>query len=463
MYGINKNLKLHFIGIGGIGMSAIAKVLMNLGYRVSGSDLGEGETVLKLKKAGAEIFKGHKEENIQDVQIVVYSSAINSENPEIIKAKKLNIPLIKRAEMLAELMRLKYGLAIAGSHGKTTTTSFLATIMSGLNLDPTYIVGGLVKNLEDNAGIGKGELLIAEADESDGSFLYLNPIMSVITNIDNDHLDHYGSLENLKEAFINFSNKVPFYGVVALNANDKPSVEILNKLKRPHKFFGVDSKKIYSDSVDYLAKNIKDGEDGASFNLHYKEEVVEFKISLSGEHNIQNALGAIVLAHSYGTSLIDISKNIIKFEGVSRRQDKIFERKDFVIIDDYAHHPTEILATISTVKNRYQNKKVIVCFEPHRYTRTKNFWNDFVASFKDADKVYVSPIYAANEKPIEYIDSQVLVKSISNTGVESDYLEDTNEINKVFRSYKNENAVVLVLGAGAISKIAKQIVKDELQ
>jgi UDP-N-acetylmuramate--alanine ligase len=461
MYGINKDLHLHFIGIGGIGMSGIAKVLMNLGYSISGSDLGENETTDKLKKAGAKIYKGHAAENIKQVQIVVYSSAINENNPEIIEAKKQKIPMIRRAEMLAELMRLKYGMAVAGSHGKTTTTSFLSTIMNGLNHNPTYIIGGLVKNLQDNAAIGDSDLLIAEADESDGSFLYLNPIMSIITNIDNDHLDYHKTLDNLKNAFSEFSNKVPFYGVVALNANDKPSVELLKKLKRPHIFFAVEGLELYSNQVDIFATNVEETVDGAKFNVVVEEEVVPFEISLNGLHNISNALGAISLARAYGGKLVDIAKAIKTFEGVSRRQEVIYSSDSLVVIDDYAHHPTEIKATISTVKNKFPNKKLVVCFEPHRFSRTKNFWEEFIVSFEGAEELYISPIYAASEQPIPYIDSEVLVKNINSTGILCRYLDNTEKISSVIDAHSSSQSVVLTLGAGAISKIAKKIINEK--
>lgn len=464
MYGINKELKLHFIGIGGIGMSAIAKVLINLGYKVSGSDLGENNTVIKLREKGALVYKGHSRENIAGAQIVVYSSAIDENNPEVIAAKEKRIPMIKRAEMLAELMRLKYGLAVAGSHGKTTTTSLLATIMSSLNENPTYIVGGLVKNLEDNAGIGDGELLIAEADESDGSFLFLNPIMSVITNIDNDHLDHYGTIENLRNAFCEFSNKVPFYGVVAINANDQSSMSLLKSIKRPYKTFGILENKTYFDSadkdIDYKALDVADNENGTSFKVEFKGERVPFEINLSGYHNVSNALGAIVLAHTYGKSLTEISHAIKNFEGVSRRQEKIFENDKMKVVDDYAHHPTEIQATISTIKKRYKGYKIVVCFEPHRYTRTKNFWEEFVKSFKEADELYISPIYAANEEKIPYIDSEVLAKSINESGVTSIYLNELEKIQEVFGRELNSKTIILTLGAGAVSKVARKIIED---
>jgi UDP-N-acetylmuramate--alanine ligase len=462
MFGINKNLKLHFIGIGGIGMSGIAKVLMNLGYQVSGSDLSESETVSKLKKNGAEVYIGHDSKNIKDVQIVVYSSAIDESNPEIIEARKQKIPLIKRAEMLAELMRLKYGIAIAGSHGKTTTTSLLATILNKLEFKPTYIIGGLVKNLEDNAQIGDGELLVAEADESDGSFLLLNPIMSVITNIDNDHLDYYENIENLQRAFVEFSNKVPFYGSVSLNAHDEFSIELIKNLKKPHIIYGIEGKKSFSDSIDYKASNIEETIDGAKFDVSFDGEKESFHIKLNGEHNILNALGAVTIAHKIGATLKDISNAITNFEGVSRRQEVIYSKEEFIIMDDYAHHPTEIVATIETVKKKYPNKKIVVCFEPHRYSRTQSFWKEFVESFSGVDEVHISPICAASEEAIEYIDSEVMVKNIGDNNIKAHYIDSLDKMSNIFLENLSLNTIVLILGAGPISRIARRIVDEKL-
>lgn len=462
MFGINKKLKLHFIGIGGIGMSGIAKVLLNLGYQVSGSDLGTNETIDKLKAQGAEIYKGHNTSNINDVQIVVYSSAIDKNNPEIIEAKKQKIPLIRRAEMLAELMRLKYGIAIAGSHGKTTTTSFLATILSKLEYKPTYIIGGLVKNLEDNAQIGESELLVAEADESDGSFLHLNPIMSVITNIDNDHLDFYGTVDRLEDAFEEFANKVPFYGFVAINANDKSSLKLIEKLKRPYVTFGIEGKETNVEDIDYLASNLVEDESGCEFSLSVEDKIFKMKVKLNGEHNILNALGAISMAHKIGASLSDIARVIGDFEGVSRRQEIIYKNKDFLVMDDYAHHPTELVATINTVKKKFPDKKLVVCFEPHRYSRTKSFWNEFVASFDLVDEVNILPIYGASEAPIDYIDSEILVKNINERGISANYLKKVELLKDIFSENKSDNTVVLTLGAGPISRIARQYI-DEIK
>lgn len=458
MYGLNKKLNVHFIGIGGIGMSGIAEVLLSLGYNITGSDINDSDVISKLRSLGAQIYLGHNSKNVKDVQIVVYSSAVNDSNPEVEEARKSGIPIIKRAEMLAELMRLKKGIAIAGSHGKTTTTSFLATILEKLNYKPTYIIGGVVKNLGRHAHIGDSDLLVAEADESDGSFLYLNPIMSVVTNIDNDHLDYYGNVENLKKAFIQFLNSVPFYGLLALNAHDKTTAEILKYIKRPYKVFSIEGDKKYIDSVDYIASHLIHTDAGMKFDLKYKEEKCNFEIQLSGNHNVLNAIGAIVVAHQLGASFNDIQKVISEFQGVSRRLEKIQDDNEILIIDDYAHHPTELVATINTLRKKYADKKLVAIFEPHRYSRTQSFWNEFVISFKNVDRVYISPIFPASEQPIQYIDSEILVKNINEKFSNASFISSLDEIEKIIDDNKNTDTLIVTLGAGPISKAIRKII-----
>ena len=459
MFGINKDLKIHFIGIGGIGMSGIAEILLNLGYSISGSDINSNINTEKLKNLGAEIFKGHDCKNIHDVQIVVYSSAINEHNPEVVISREQKIPIIKRAEMLAELMRLKYGIAVAGSHGKTTTSSFLATIFHKLEQNPTSIIGGIVKNLGGHAIKGESDYLIAEADESDGSFLYLNPIMSIITNIDNDHLDYYKSQENIESAFLEFANKVPFYGFVAINAQDIRSRMLLSKLKRPYLTFGIRETENLNTDIDYVASEIVNGKDTTSFKVTVGDEVGDAEISLAGEHNVLNSLGAIAIAHKVLGNLSEVCKAVSEFQGVGRRFEKLLEYKKMVIIDDYAHHPTEIKATINTARDRYPNKKIITIFEPHRYSRTKEHWNDFIKCFANVDKSYISKIYPASEEPIDYIDSEVLVKSIDSEYSNATYLSSWDDLESIFDLYKNNNAVILSLGAGSISKVTREQVE----
>jgi UDP-N-acetylmuramate--alanine ligase len=448
----NNNAKIHFVGIGGIGMSAIAEVLLASGYNVSGSDVAESPNVKKLKSLGAEIYIGHKAENLNQVTVVVYSSAVNDINPEVARAKHEGIPVIRRAEMLAELMRLKYGLAVAGTHGKTTTTSFLATILEECNLDPTYVIGGIVKNLNGHAKVGKGDFLVAEADESDGSFLLLTPVMSVITNIDNDHMDHYGTEENLYKAFVEFANKIPFYGIVALNGHDEKLMHLKEGMKRPVVTFGIDI------NTDFSAKNVHYGHFDTSFDLYYKNEFkTRFEIHLPGRHNILNCLGATALAYHTGIKFTDIAKAVKKFEGVGRRFQLLFKENTFEVVDDYGHHPTEIASTLRIVKDTRPDYKKIVIFEPHRFTRTRDCWDQFLHCFNDADEVFFLPIYAASEHSIDGISTDRLVEDINRLHPQfAKKINSIDELGKVIDSHKGEKTIVVTLGAGPIGKAARK-------
>jgi UDP-N-acetylmuramate--alanine ligase len=453
MFNPRKDIKVHFIGIGGIGMSGIAEVLLSLGYKVSGSDIAESATVKKLKGLGAEVHLGHKSENLNDATVVVYSSAIDDTNPEIILAKAKRLPIMRRAEMLAELMRLKYGLAIAGTHGKTTTTSFLATILQESQYDPTYIIGGIVKNLEGHAKVGKGEFLVAEADESDGSFLLLNPIMSVVTNIDNDHMDHYGDEGTLLDSFREFVNKVPFYGLNALNAHDERLMAMTPEIKKPWVTFGIDTK------ADFEARNIKYVTNVATYDLFHKgKKAIEITINIPGKHNILNSLGAIALAYNMGVSFEKIASSIIKFDGVGRRFQTLKTKGDFEIIDDYAHHPTEIDTTLKTMKETRPDKKLVVVFEPHRYSRTKDCWDNFLHCFNHADEVYISPIYPASEKPIPGIETDRLISDINHLHPSLvQKLSDIKELDTIVKKYENDNVTLVTLGAGSIGRAIRNI------
>lgn len=445
-------VKVHFVGIGGIGMSGIAEILLALGYKVSGSDSNDSANVSKLKKLGAEIYIGHHQDNLKEVTVVVHTSAVKELNPEIKKAREMNIPIIKRAEMLAELMRLKYGLAVAGTHGKTTTTSFLATILKECEMDPTYIIGGVVKNLDGHAKVGQSDYLVAEADESDGSFLLLTPVMSVITNIDNDHMDHYGNEENLLNAFRDFSNKVPFYGVVALNAHDEKSISIRGEIKRPTVTFGIEIE------CDFEARNIFFGNFETTFDLYYKGEKQEvFKINLPGRHNVLNALGATALAFHMGLSFKNIAKAILNLNGVGRRFQLLFQEGSFELVDDYGHHPTEIASTLKIVKDTRKDAKKIVIFEPHRFTRTKDCWNQFLHCFNDADELYLLPIYPASEAPIEGISSDRLIEDINklHPGF-AKKIASIEALGETIAALKDQNTIIVSLGAGAVGKASRK-------
>ena len=438
-------------------MSGIAEVLLNLGYKVSGSDLSRSPVVERLAGLGAEIFEGHKENNVKEADIVIYSSAVTVENPEYKAALEKRIPIIKRAEMLAELMRLKFGIAVAGSHGKTTTTSFLATALSNLNFKPTYIVGGVVKNLGSNAGLGEGDYLVAEADESDGSFLYLNPIISIITNIDNDHLDFYKTEEALHQAFVEFANKVPFYGYLILNGHDKHIAKNISKLKRPFVTFGFEEDDLAVAKLDYKASDL--GADGefTTFKLKHDEKSVDIRIRMHGKHNALNAIGAVIAAHRLGASLEDAAKSIEDFAGVGRRLETLSDKDNVLVIDDYGHHPTEIEATLSAVQTKYSDREIQVIFEPHRYTRSENFWSEFVSALTRDFKVYILPIYSAGEKPVPYIDSEVMVKNINDNGGNAIYLKNLRSLESEILAPSKNKKLFLTLGAGSISRQIREL------
>lgn len=453
MLGWLKTTKLHFIGIGGIGMSGIAEVLLDLKYNVSGSDLNSSTVTDKLQKKGAQIFLGHAAENVEGATLIVYSSAIDPKNPEFARAQQLQIPMIRRAEMLAELMRLKFGIAVAGSHGKTTTTSLIATIFQEAKLDATHIIGGIVHNLGGNAKKGDGQYLVAEADESDGSFLLLSPIMAAITNIDNDHLDHYGTVDKIVDAFVEFVNRLPFYGKAALNANDKTSIEIKNRVKRPLTWYGIDT------DADYMAKNLQLSAGGAAFDLYFKhEKVAQFKTHLLGIHNVSNTLAAIAISHEIGLDWTTIQRGLLNFQGVGRRLEKIYENASFLVMDDYGHHPTEVKATISTIK-RIETRPVCVVFEPHRFSRTQNFWEEFQTCYEGADELFIAPIYAASEARIDGVTSEALVAEMNKKGIKATYIPSLDDMKDLLQKRKNTSCVFVTLGAGAISKKIREYVK----
>lgn len=455
MFGINKDLSIHFIGIGGIGMSGIAKILLSQGYQVSGSDINQSPTVESLIADGAKVFIGHKAENIENVQLVVYSSAIDQKNPEIKKAIQLKLPIIKRAEMLAELMRLKFGIAVAGSHGKTTTTSLLSTIFSHAGFEPTCVVGGIVKNFAGQAITGKGKYLIAEADESDGSFLFLNPIMSAITNIDNDHMDYYHSDEAIFSAFEDFSNKVPFYGTVAINLNDPKSSQLIEKIRRPYVTYAIDDGKV---TADFLATEVNFSSEGSEFYCSHDGQKTKMKLCLAGKHNISNALAATCIAFKAGISLEKIAQGLATFSGVGRRFETLRVFDQLTVVDDYGHHPTEINATIDTMKKSFPGYKYICIFQPHRYSRTKEFWKEFCNCFKSVDEVYIAPIYAASEEPIEYIDSEIMVKNINDDQGRAFYLPTWQEVSQLISVNQSKKTILLSFGAGSISREMRRIV-----
>ncbi|MBP9673768.1 MAG: UDP-N-acetylmuramate--L-alanine ligase [Bacteriovoracaceae bacterium] len=445
--------KIHFIGIGGIGMSGIAEILMNIGHTITGSDIAENYNIEKLKKLGMTIFIGHKKENIGNVDLVVYSSAIKEENSEFRICLEKNIPLFKRAEMLSELMRLKKGIAIAGTHGKTTTTSLVATIFHSAGQDPTHIIGGIVPNLGNHAQVGKGDVLIAEADESDGTFLLYNPIFSVITNIDTDHLDFYQNEKNLIQAFTQFANNVPFYGACVVNLDDKFINQIRPHIKKPLVTFS-----LQDPSAQFFAKNLKFEQHFTTFDLYiFQKKIGEIKIFLAGEHNVMNALAAIAISYLSGLSWSSIQEGIQKFKGVKRRFETIYKKNKLEIIDDYAHHPTEILATLKAAR-QIKNNKLVVIFEPHRYSRTQSCWQDFLHCFNQADELFITPIYSAGEKNISDVNHERLVKDINTLHPLLAKSFDLEDCYDYFKKQLDEDVTILTLGAGSISQRVKNAI-----
>jgi UDP-N-acetylmuramate--alanine ligase len=441
---------IHLVGIGGSGMSGIAEVLINLGHKVSGSDLKKTDAIEHLKSIGAIIFIGHKAANIKDLDVVVTSTAISKSNPEVVAALKKQIPVISRVEMLVELARLKYAVTIAGTHGKTTTTSLISLILDEGGFDPTIIIGGMLKNFMASARLGKGDFIVAEADESDGSFLKLSPVITVITNIDNDHLDYYASMENLKNAFIKHINSVPFYGVAVICSDNEIIKKIMSKITKKYVTYG------FIGKPDIKAFNIKVQKECVSFDVIYKNKKIgNVCIKTPGRHNILNSLAAIGVGLRLNIPFSLITKAISKFDGVGRRLEIKGEKCGIMVIDDYGHHPTEIVVTIKAVKDFYPGRRLVVLFQPYRYTRTQNLFKEFGKSFSDADIVKVLDIYPAGEKPIKGVSSNLILKSLKKNKSNAEHFLDL----KTFLSILSEGDIVLTLGAGDVWKKGEELLR----
>jgi UDP-N-acetylmuramate--alanine ligase len=445
-----KNQNIHFVGIGGSGMSGIAEVLINLGHKVSGSDLKKTYITEHLKLIGAIIFIGHKAANIKDSDVVVTSTAISKNNPEVVEALKKTIPVISRIEMLAELARLKYAVTIAGTHGKTTTTSLTSLILDEGGFDPTIVIGGRLKNLKTSARLGKGDFIVAEADESDGSFLKLSPVITVITNIDNDHLDYYNNMENLKNAFIKHINSVPFYGAAVICSDNEIIRELTPKITRKYVTYG------FTGKPDIKASNIKIQEKCTSFSVIYKNKKIgDVYIKIPGRHNILNSLGAIGVGLLVNIPFSLIAKAINKFNGVGRRLEIKGEKNGIMVIDDYGHHPTEVATTIKSVKDFWPKRRLVVLFQPHRYTRTQNLFKEFGKSFSGADIVRVLDIYPAGEKHIKGVSSDLILESLKKNKINAEHFSDL----KTLLSILSEGDIVLTLGAGDVWKKSEELLK----
>jgi len=454
MYRNVKIKNIHFVGIGGIGMSGIAEVLLNLGYRISGSDAKETEVTRRLQTLGCDIHYGHRRENVKEADVLVVSSAIRPNNPEIEVAEERLIPIIPRAEMLAELMRMKVGIAIAGTHGKTTTTSLIATILGAAGLDPTVVIGGRLNSIGSNAKLGQGELLVAEADESDGSFLKLMPTIAVVTNIDPEHLDYYQGIEEIKEAFLHFLNKIPFFGLAVL-CLDHPHIQsLLPKLKKRFTTYGL------TTQADFQAREIEYDELSTTFDVLYqRKEIGRLGIRMPGLHNVYNALAAVATAFELDIPFEVVQEALRDFGGIQRRFQVKGEKQGILIVDDYGHHPVEIMATLKAAKTGWK-RRIIAVFQPHRYTRTHALFQEFLTAFYDADVLILTDIYAAGEERIEGVEAKALFEGIREYGHKDvTYLPDKKEIVDHLVRIMVPGDMVITLGAGDIWQVAEEMVR----
>ncbi|MCU7938689.1 MAG: UDP-N-acetylmuramate--L-alanine ligase [gamma proteobacterium symbiont of Bathyaustriella thionipta] len=455
---------IYFIGIGGAGMSGIAEVLLNMGYQVSGSDLQRSKVTERLESAGASVFKGHHAHQIDDAHVVVTSTAVNIENPEVQRAKELRIPIIPRAEMLAELMRFRYGIAIAGTHGKTTTTSLVASVLAEGGMDPTFVIGGKLNSAGTNAKLGASKYLVAEADESDASFLHLQPMISVVTNIEADHMDTYGGdFEQLKSTFNEFLHQLPFYGLAVLCIDDENVAELVDEISKPVKNYGINNSK-----ADVQAFDVQQNLNQTSFKVSCKDDEGQHKdwlnitLNMPGLHNVQNALAAVVIAIELGIEKDKIASALEKFEGIGRRF-QMYGELDFnghkaMLVDDYGHHPSEVEATIKAIKSGWPEKRLVVLFQPHRYSRTRDLFEDFVHALSQVDQLLLLEVYSAGEAIIAGADSRALSRSIRNRGkVDPIFIEQYEEINEVLNETIKDGDILLTLGAGNVGVIGADI------
>lgn len=445
--------RIHFIGIGGAGMSGIAKILLEMGYKVTGSDLKDSTTVERLKKLGAKIEIGHKPSNVYGAELVVVSSAIPDDNPELVTAREMGIKTLHRADILGLLMQGKKSIAVTGAHGKTTTTSMISLILEKNNLDPTILIGGELNDIGGNAVLGKGDFLVTEADESDGSFLKLNPVIGVVTNIENDHLDYYGNMNNLLQAFETFVKKLPDKGFVVMGVDNFNVRKIVNKV--PNKrivSFGI------KQEAHYKASNIEFSGLTSSFNLMHKgRELGKIQLKVPGLHNVYNALAACAVGMEIGLSIEEINYGLNNFLGVKRRFQIIGNFDDIKIIDDYGHHPTEIKATLKAAKNCNPNR-IVAIFQPHRYTRTLNLYQEFGSAFKDADVIILTDVYSAGEKPIPGVNSSLIKESIEKRDdKEVVLIQNKDHIVNYLTKILKQGDYVLTIGAGDIWKVSREL------
>jgi len=450
-----KKYHIHFVGIGGIGMSGIAELLLNLGYKVSGSDMNDSDITQRLKNLGGTIFQGHAAEQIAGADVVVVSSAIRPDNPEITAARQASVPVIPRAEMLAELMRLKYSIAVAGAHGKTTTTSIIASVLDKGGLDPTVVIGGKLKSIGSNAVLGKGDFIVAEADESDGSFLKFSPAIAVVTNIDKEHLDYYKDLDGIKNTFLDFLDRIPFYGLAVLCLDNESVQEILPKVKKRFTTYGM------STQADYQAQDVAfNGHQSLFTVFHMGEKLGRITLNLPGIHNIYNAMASIAVGKELNIPFDVMKEALESLEGVQRRLEIKGELGGITVVDDYGHHPTEIKTTLQAVKECWQNRRIVVIFQPHRYSRTQALFDDFKRSFYQSDVLLVLPIYSAGENIIEGVNSEALCDAIVSHGHrEVLYVDDPQTAMAVLEEQLKEGDILLTLGAGNVWQIGEELLK----
>ena len=453
--------QIHFIGIGGAGMSGIAEVLLNEGYKISGSDIAESAVTQRLAKAGAKVFIGHAAENTQGASVVVASSAIDDSNPEVAAAKAARIPVIQRAQMLAEIMRFRHGIAVAGTHGKTTTTAMISMIYTEAKLDPTFVNGGLVKSAGKNAHLGASRYLIAEADESDASFLHLQPMVSVVTNIEPDHMDTYGGdFEKMKATYVKFLRNLPFYGLAVMCADDETVMEIAPQVGRQVMTYG------FSEKADYRIEDYQQ----TGFQGHYTVvcptgERIEVLLNVPGKHNALNATAALAVAKEEGIENEAILAALADFQGAGRRFDQLgsFIRPNgkVMLVDDYGHHPTEVNVTIKAARQGWEGKRVVMVFQPHRYSRTRDLFDDFVQVLSQVDALVMLEVYAAGEAPIVGADSKSLCRSIRNLGkVDPILVSDTEQLGDVLDQIIQDGDLILAQGAGSVSRISRGLAES---
>jgi UDP-N-acetylmuramate--alanine ligase len=447
--------RLHFVGIGGIGMSGIAELLLNLGYQVSGSDLRSSPVTDRLSTLGGRISIGHKAENVRDANVVVISSAVRPENVEVLEARRLLIPVIPRAEMLAELMRLKYGIAVAGAHGKTSTTSIVATVLVRAGLDPTVVIGGRLNALGSNAKLGRGDFLVAEADESDGSFLKLSPTIAIVTNIDREHLDHYAGLAQIQDAFVAFVNKVPFYGAAILCLDDPNVRAIIPRVERRSVTYGLDS------PADLAAARVEFSGFGASYEARYRgSRLGRISLQIPGRHSVLNSLAAVAAGLELEIGFDGIAAALATFQNADRRFQIKGERDGILVVDDYGHHPTEILATLDAARGAC-GRRIVAVFQPHRYTRTRALEEEFACAFDRAEVLLVLPIYAAGEDRLPGVSAQGLVEAIRRHGHRDvTFAPDFAAAGQVLLDRVRSGDLLITLGAGDVWKIGEEFLRQ---